>query len=76
MTSIVSVTVDGASIVVVCHICTGVLSLSQAFEEIGHGFVLLNITGRQRLRSLRPHFQVGNGYFTNLFASFPTGFVN
>ena len=41
----------------------GFLSLSQAFEVVGHVFVLLTRIGRQRLRRLRPHFQVSNGYF-------------
>ena len=70
MTSIVSVRADGASIVAVCHFCTGIpgfLSLSQAFEVVGHVFVLLTNIGRQRLRRLRPHFQVSNGCFNYIY---------
>ena len=61
---------DGASIVAVCHFCTGIpgfLSLSQAFEVVGHGFVLLTNIGRQRLRRLRPHFQVSDGCFNYIY---------
>ena len=68
--SIVSVRADGASIVAVCHFCTGItvlLSLSQAFEVAGHVSVLLARIGRQRLRRLRPHFQVSNGYFSYIY---------
>ena len=68
--SIVSVRMDGASIVAVCHFCTGIpvlLSLSQAFEVVGNAFVLLTRIGRQRLRRLRPHFQVSNGYFNYIY---------
>ena len=46
---------------------TGFFSLSQAFEVIGHEFVLLAYIGRQRLRRLRTHFQVSNGYFSSIY---------
>ena len=68
--SIVSVRADGASIVAVCHFCTGspgFLSPSQAFEVVGHVFVLLTNIGRQRLRRLRPHFHVSNGCFNYIY---------
>ena len=61
---------DGASIVAVCHFCIGILgllSLSQAFEVGGHVSVLLARIGRQRLRRLRPHFKVSNGYFNYIY---------
>ena len=45
----------------------GLLSLSQAFEVVGHVFVLLTNIGRQRLRRLRPHFQVSNGCFNYIY---------
>ena len=45
----------------------GFLSLSQAFEVVGHVFVLLARIGRQRLRRLRPHFQVSNGCFNYIY---------
>ena len=31
------------------------------------GFVLLTNIGRQRLRRLRSHFQVSNGYFSSIY---------
>ena len=45
----------------------GFLSLSQAFEVIGHEFVLLAYIGRQRLRRLISHFQVSNSYFSSIY---------
>ena len=54
----------------------GFLSLSQAFEGTGHEFVQINIISRQRLRSLRPHFQVGKGYFYYFISLFFSWFVN